>query len=68
MEKKNERMDEIEKILNLSGDQIHNAMAIIHDSTHAETQADKPEYACLYDTKMQELCFEYVDQYSQINL
>ena len=61
MDETNELINELEEKLGLTCDQIHNAMAIIFDSSYAETQKDKLEYLVLNDKRRQELCFEYID-------
>jgi hypothetical protein len=64
---KNERMLEIEKKLGWTDEQIHSALDMIHDSKYAEQNSDKEEYSVLFDSKIQNLCFEYMDEFSKIN-
>jgi hypothetical protein len=61
MDETNELLIEIEERLGWTCEQIHNAMAIIFDSSYAETQTHKTEYLVLNDKRIQELCFEYID-------
>lgn len=58
---KTERMIEIENQLGWSEDQIHDALAVLHDSAYAETKlADKIISIC-FDSSIQKLCFEYIE-------
>jgi hypothetical protein len=65
---KNERMLEIEKKLGWTDEQIHSALDMIHDSEYAEQNSDKEEYSVLFDSEIQNLCFEYMDEFSNPRL
>jgi hypothetical protein len=60
---KNERMIQIEKELELSEDQIRNAIAMIHDKFYAEKNKNLKEYEVIKDIKLKELCLEYLENY-----
>lgn len=63
---KNERMIQIEKELELSEDQIRNAIAMIHDKFYAEKNKYLKEYEVTINNKFKELCLEYLEIYYQM--
>lgn len=60
---KNERMIQIENILNLDETQIRNAIAMIHDNIYAEENKHLKEYELIKDKKSKEFCLEYLENY-----
>jgi hypothetical protein len=63
---KTERQLEIEKHLGWSENQIHDAMDILHDSTFAETKQDSELISITFDSSIQKLCFDYLEEYDKI--
>lgn len=64
--KKTKIMSDIEARLDWSQDEIFEAVDILHDSACAELNQDTDQNCILWDSSIQEMCFEYLDEYSSI--